>query len=151
MRAAASCLCILFAGLISAATRGGEMPTTDSLMVAARAEMAASNRHDLAAFIGSFTANPVILADAYTYSYRGKDGITEFFKHNALGTSMQITIKPGAPQVEDRIGGRAYLVIPVNFHATDANGDAFNDPGYWIGVLVRENGIWKIDALNLTP
>lgn len=137
--------------LLSLARANAANAAADPLMLAAQAEMQAANRHDLAAFRKCFTADPVILADASSFSYRGQSGLTDFFRHNPLGNNIQIGIKPGAPAVEDRVGDRAYLVVPVNYHATDANGDSFNDPGDWIGVLVREDGVWKIDALDLTP
>lgn len=38
----------------------------------------------------------------------------------------------------------------VSVAATDARGGSFNDPIHWIGVLVRDNGIWKITDLTLS-
>ncbi|HEX5352715.1 MAG TPA: DUF4440 domain-containing protein [Rhodanobacteraceae bacterium] len=123
---------------------------SDPLLAVAKAELAASNRHDLDAFLHVFSENAVILVDASPYSYRGQTGIADFFRHNLLGSEVQYTIKPGAPQTEDRTGDRAYLEMVVNVRATDAKGDAFNDPIHWIGVLERADGVWRISGLVLT-
>lgn len=128
----------------------GEDSGTDPLMVAAREEMAASNRHDLAGFLRMFTKDAVILADAPPYSYRSKAGLTDFFDRSLLGSVVQYTIKPGAPQTEDRVGDHAYLEMAVNVRATDGKGDSFNDPIRWIGVLVHLGGVWKLEGLTLT-
>ena len=152
--------CILFAGVVSmmllaplsrTAAANARPSAQDPVVMAAQAEIDSSNRHDLKSFLRHFTANAVILADAPPYSFHGENAITAFFKHSLLGSHIRITIQPGAPRIEDRMGTRAYAVLPVEFHFTDAKGDSFNDPGYWIGVLVRHGTLWKIDALNLTP
>lgn len=119
-------------------------------MDAARAELAASNRHDLAGFLQAFTRDPAILVDASPYCYHHKVALAEFFRKNPLGSQVQYTIKPGAPQTEDRVGNHAYLEIIVNVRATDSRGDSFNDPIHWIAALERYGGGWKIDILTLT-
>lgn len=128
----------------------GTQPPTDPLMSAAQAEIDASNRHNLAGFVHTFSEDAVILVDAPPYAYRGEQGLVDFFKHNLLGSKVQFTIKPGAPRTEDRVGDRAYLEMVVNVHATDAKGDSFNDPIHWIGVLERHDETWKILGLVLT-
>lgn len=129
-------------------TREGS--TDDPLMNAARAELDASNRHDLCGFLQAFTQDPAILVDASPYFYHRKPALADFFRKNLLGSQVQYTIKPGAPQTEDRVGNHAYLEIVVNVRATDAKGDSFNDPIHWIAALERCGGGWKIDVLTLT-
>ena len=119
-------------------------------MMVARTALAASNRHDLTAFLQTFAQNPTVLVDAPPYSYRGKAGLAEFFRSNLLGTRVQYTIKPGAPQTEDRAGDHAYLEMVVNVRVTNSKGDMFNDPIHWIAALGRYGGSWKIDVLTLT-
>lgn len=119
-------------------------------MATARAEIAASNAHDLRRFLQAFNKDAVILVDASPYSYRGEKGLTDFFEHNQLGSKVDYTIKPGAPQTEDRVGNHAYLEMVVNVRATDAKGDWFNDPIHWIGVLTWKDGAWVIQGLVLT-
>lgn len=154
--ALAGALTIPSSGTSAAATRPvavaalSESSTGDPLMIAARMELAASNRHDLSAFLQVFTQHPAILVDAAPYSYQGKAGLAEFFRNNLLGTRVQYTIKPGAPQTEDRAGDHAYLEMIVNVRATDSKGDTFNDPIHWIAALGRHGGSWKIDVLTLT-
>lgn len=133
-----------------AASAWGESSTDDALMIAARAELGASNRQDLPGFLQAFAQDPVILVDAPSYSYHGKGGLAEFFRKNSLGSRVQYSIKPGAPQTEDRAGDRAYLEMIVNVRVTDPNGDSFNDPIHWIAALERDAGVWKIDVLTLT-
>ncbi|HEY7888320.1 MAG TPA: hypothetical protein VIC29_08860 [Steroidobacteraceae bacterium] len=127
-----------------------ESSTDDPLMDAARAELTASNRHDLSAFLHAFTQDPAILVDASPYSYHHKMALGEFFRKNPLGSQVQYTIEPGAPQTEDRVGNHAYLEIVVNVRATDSRGDSFNDRIHWIAALERDGGGWKIDVLTLT-
>jgi hypothetical protein len=122
----------------------------DPLMLVARAELAASNRQDLSGFLQAFTHDAAILVDASPYAYHGSKGLGEFFRQSQLGSRVQYTIKPGAPQTEDRVGGHAYLEIIVNVRATDPNGDSFNDPIHWIAALALDEGRWKIDLLTLT-
>lgn len=119
-------------------------------MIVARAELAASNRHDLSGFLQAFTQHPAILVDAPPYSYHGRAGLAEFFRNNLLGSRVQYTIKPGAPQTEDRAGDHAYVEMVVNVRATDSKGDSFNDPIHWIAALGRYGGRWEIDVLTLT-
>lgn len=128
----------------------GVSPPPDPLMAAARSEMAASNGHDLRGFLHAFTSDAVVLVDAPPYSYRGAQGLADFFEHNLLGSKVACTIKPGAPQTEDRVGDDAYLEMVVNVRATDAKGDSFNDPIQWIGVLARHGDAWLIRGLVLT-
>ena len=151
--------CILFTGVVSmmlpapllrAAAAHAPPPARNPVLMAAQAEIDSSNRHDLQGFLRHFTANAVILADSPPYSFRGKNALIAFFKHSLLGSRIRIIIR-GAPRMEDRMGAHAYVTLPVEFRLTDAKGDSFNDPGYWIGVLVRHGTVWKIDALNLTP
>lgn len=132
------------------ATALGSGPSADPLMQVARAEIAASNRHDLAAFLRAFTSDAVILSDASPYLHRDRAGLIEFFKHSALGSRVRYTVKPGAPQTEDRVGNRAYLEMVVNVHVSDEKGDSFNDPIHWIGIFVRQGSTWKIAGLTLT-
>ena len=119
-------------------------------MAAAQAELAALNRHDLAEFLQAFSEGAAILADAPPYSYHGQKALAEFFRANLLGTRAQYTIKPGAPQTEDRVGDHAYLEFVVNLRATDPKGDSFNDPIPWIAALSHHHGRWQIDVLTLT-
>ena len=134
----------------SAASGRGESSMDDPLMIAARAELGASNGHDLLGFLQAFAQNPVILVDAPSYSYHGRAGLAEFFRQNSLGSRVQYSIKPGAPQTEDRAGDHAYLEMVVNVGATNPKGDSFNDPIHWIAALERQDGVWKIDVLTLT-
>jgi ketosteroid isomerase-like protein len=138
------------AGTPAAASPSSERSIEDPLMVAARAELAASNRHDLSGFLQAFTQAAVILVDAAPYAYHGQKAFADFFRGNLLGTRAQYTINPGAPQTEDRVGDHAYLEFVVNVHATDTKGDSFNDPIHWIAALARHDGRWKIDVLTLT-
>lgn len=119
-------------------------------MVAGRAELAASNRHDLSGFLQAFTQDAVILVDASPYSYHGQKALADFFRGNLLGNRADYTIKPAAPQTEDRVGDHAYLEFVVNVRVASANGDSFNDPIHWIAALARHDGRWKIDVLTLT-
>ncbi|HEX5461787.1 MAG TPA: hypothetical protein VFX20_17620 [Steroidobacteraceae bacterium] len=134
----------------AAANAASGRSVEDPLMAAARVELAASNGHDIGGFLQAFTRGAAILVDASPYSYHGQKGLADFFRSNILGTRAQYTIKPGAPQTEDRVGDHAYLEFVVNLHATDANGDSFNDPIHWIGAFARRGGRWQIDVLTLT-
>lgn len=138
------------ATLLSGINLTGESTAGDPLMIAPDSELTASNAHDLSGFLRAFTPQAVILVDASPYCYHGKQALAEFFRQNQLGSRVQYTIKPGAPQTEDRVGDHAYLELIVNVRATDAKGDSFNDPIHWIAALVRTQGGWKIDALTLT-
>src|SRR6185437_8602295 len=121
----------------------GSASTEDPLMIAADSELTASNAHDLSGFLRAFAPQAVILVDAPPYSYHGEKALAEFFRQNLLGSRVQYTIKPGAPQTEDRVGDHAYLELIVNVRATDPKGDSFNDPIHWIAALVRTQGSWK--------
>lgn len=92
--------------------------------------------------------------DAPPYSYRGRGAFADFFRGNLLGTRVQYTIKPGAPQTEDRVGDHAYLEFVVNVRATDSprpaasGGVGSASPGPRssgiIGACGRHFGRWKI-------
>jgi hypothetical protein len=78
----------------SASVRG-ESPTDDPLMIAARAELGASNRHDLSGFLQAVAQDPVILADAPSYSYHGRAGLAEFFRQKLSGQPSAVQHQAG--------------------------------------------------------
>ncbi|HEX7324773.1 MAG TPA: hypothetical protein VF292_05420 [Rhodanobacteraceae bacterium] len=70
----------------------------DPLLVTALAELTASNRHDLGAFLRAFAKDAVILTGAPPYAYSGRGGLTVFFCTTFSGAGVSTSSSPARPR-----------------------------------------------------